>query len=138
MIRHGAKLVYAFAEATVPRVTVVLRKAFGGAVHRDELQGARRRLRVRLADGAARRDGRPQAVEIIHRREIAAAEDPGGARGALAARYAAEHLHAAAARAEGFVDEVIAPERDARARRRRVRQRSSASARREPAGNIPL
>ena len=58
VIRHGAKLVYAFAECTVPRVTVILRKAFGGAFIAMNSQGPRRRLRVRLARRAARRDGR--------------------------------------------------------------------------------
>ena len=57
VIRHGAKLVHAFAEASVPKVTVVLRKAFGGAFIAMNAKRPRRRPRVRLAAGHARRDG---------------------------------------------------------------------------------
>jgi acetyl-CoA carboxylase carboxyltransferase component len=115
VIRHGAKLVYAFSEATVPRVTVVLRKAFGGAfiaMNSKELGADYVFAWPRAQLGVM---GPKQAVEIIHRREIAAADDPERARDALAAAYSAEHLTSGAASAEGFVDEVIAPS-DTRAR----------------------
>jgi acetyl-CoA carboxylase carboxyltransferase component len=109
IIRHGAKLVHAFAAATVPRVTVVLRKAFGGAfiaMNARDL-GADRVLawpRAEIGVMAAR-----QAVGFIHRRDIAAAEDPEGARDHLADRYAGEQLTAEAAAAAGVIDDIVAP-----------------------------
>ncbi|HVY97071.1 MAG TPA: carboxyl transferase domain-containing protein [Solirubrobacterales bacterium] len=107
VIRHGASLLRAFAAATVPKLTVVLRKAYGGAAitmnSRDlgadvvfSWPGAE------IGIMAAR-----QAVGIVHRREIEAGEE--GARDELADAYAAEHLTAARAAAAGFVDEVIEP-----------------------------
>jgi acetyl-CoA carboxylase carboxyltransferase component len=110
VIRHGAKLVYAFAEATVPRITVVLRKAYGGAAiaMNSKQLGADYVLAwpgAEIGVMAAR-----QAVEIIHRREIAGAEDATAATTELAARYASEQLSLRAAVSEGFVDEVISPE----------------------------
>ncbi len=83
VIRHGAKLVHAFAECTVPRVTVVLRKGSAARVHRDEQQAPRRRLRVRVAARAARRDGRDAGGRdrrpARDRRRRGPAGDAGGA-----------------------------------------------------------
>jgi acetyl-CoA carboxylase carboxyltransferase component len=109
VIRHGAKLVHAFAQATVPKVTVVLRKAFGGAfiaMNSKEL-GAD----FAFAWPAAKLGvmGPEQAVGIIHRRTITAEPDPDAARERLAREYAEEHLNAYAATREGFIDEVVAP-----------------------------
>jgi acetyl-CoA carboxylase carboxyltransferase component len=109
IIRHGAKLVHAFAAATVPRVTVVLRKAFGGAfiaMNARDL-GADRVLawpQAEIGVMAAR-----QAVGLINRRDIAAADDPDGARDRLADRYAADQLTAEAAAAAGVIDDIVAP-----------------------------
>jgi acetyl-CoA carboxylase carboxyltransferase component len=138
VIRHGAKLVHAFSECTVPRVTVLLRKAFGGAfiaMNSKEL-GADFVYAWPCAQLGVM--GALQAVDIIHRRDIAAAEDPEALRVELAAGYAAEHLTPAAASAEGHVDDVIEPGE--------TRERVSASfaaldsvpPRRRPLGNIPL
>ncbi len=110
VIRHGAKLVYAFAEASVPRITVVLRKAYGGAAiaMNSKQLGADYVLAWPSAEIGVM--AASQAVEIIHRREISSAEDPAKAADQLAARYAEEHLSLRAAAGDGFVDEVIAPE----------------------------
>lgn len=108
VIRKGAKLLYAFSEATVPRVTVVLRKAFGGAyiVMNCRELGAdavfcwpNAQLGVMGADGA---------VEIIHRRELEA--DP-GRREELVASYQRDTMAAEIAAARLSVDEIVAPER---------------------------
>jgi len=110
VIRHGAKLVHAFAEATVPKVTVVLRKAYGGAfiaMNARDL-GADYVFAWPLAQLGVM--GAKQAVTITHRRDIAAAEDPVAARDELADGYAEEHLSASTAAAEGYVDEVILPD----------------------------
>jgi acetyl-CoA carboxylase carboxyltransferase component len=109
VIRHGAKLVFAFSEATVPRVTVVLRKAFGGAfiaMNSKELGADMVYAWPRAQMGVM---GSKQAVGIVHRREIAAADDPEARRDVLAEEYAREHLQAGAASGDGFVDEVIPP-----------------------------
>jgi acetyl-CoA carboxylase carboxyltransferase component len=109
VIRHGASLLRAFARARVPKVTVILRKAYGGAVitmnSRDlgaDLVFAWPQAEIGIM--AAR-----QAVGIVHRRDLAAAEQRDAALAELASGYADEHLHAGAAAAAGFVDEVIEP-----------------------------
>ena len=109
VIRHGSKLVHAFAAASVPRVTVVLRKAYGGAfiaMNSRELGADLVLAWPRAQLGVM---GPKQAVDLVHRREIAAADDQSRARDRFAARYAAEHLTAASAAAEGVIDEIVAP-----------------------------
>jgi acetyl-CoA carboxylase carboxyltransferase component len=110
VIRRGASLLRAFAGARVPKVTVVLRKAYGGAVitmnSRDlgaDMVFAWPTAEVGIM--AAR-----QAVGIVHRRRLADANgDAGELLAELEAAYASEHLNADAAAAAGFVDEVIEP-----------------------------
>jgi methylmalonyl-CoA decarboxylase subunit alpha len=138
VIRQGAKLVYAFSECTVPRVTVILRKAFGGAFIAMNSKDLGADFVFAWPSAQLGVMGASQAVEIIHRREIEAADDPIVARDALASSYAAEHLHPGAATADGHVDEVIAPS-ETRARvAAALATLDSASLRRWPAGNIPL
>jgi acetyl-CoA carboxylase carboxyltransferase component len=109
VIRFGASLVHAFAEATVPRVTVILRKAFGGAyitMNSKDL-GADYVFawpQAEIGVMAAR-----SAVGIIHRRELAAADDLGATRDRLAAHYERTQLSPAVAAGSGYVDELIAP-----------------------------
>jgi acetyl-CoA carboxylase carboxyltransferase component len=109
VIRHGASLLRAFAGARVPRLTVVLRKAYGGAVitmnSRDlggDMVFAWPGAEIGIM--AAR-----QAVGVVHRRRLAANGD-GRMLGELAAANADEHLTADAAAASGFIDEVIPPD----------------------------
>ncbi|HEU4702413.1 MAG TPA: carboxyl transferase domain-containing protein, partial [Conexibacter sp.] len=109
IIRDGAQLLHAFAGAAVPRLTVVLRQAYGGAYitmnARDlgaDLVFAWPQARIGIMSARA-------AVSVAARREIAAAADPEAHRRALAERYADEHQSAHAAACGGFVDEVIAP-----------------------------
>jgi acetyl-CoA carboxylase carboxyltransferase component len=105
VLRHGAALLRAFSQAAVPRVTVTLRQAYGGAhiVMNSRDLGAT----LTLAWPGARIGvmGARQAVELVRRREIAAGADAA----ALAAEYEAEHLPVRVAAAGGFVDEVIDP-----------------------------
>jgi acetyl-CoA carboxylase carboxyltransferase component len=107
VIRHGASLLRAFSGATVPKVTLVLRKAFGGAaitMNSKEL-GADVVFswpEAQIGIMAAR-----QAVGIVHHRALK--EEGGPSRDELADAYAAEHLTAPAAAASGWVDEVIEP-----------------------------
>lgn len=109
VIRHGAKLVHAFAECVVPRITVVLRKGFGGAVIAMNSKQLGADFVFAWPHAQLGVMGSTQAVEIINRREIAAAADPAAARTELADQYAREHLDPDAAAAEGFVDEIIEP-----------------------------
>jgi acetyl-CoA carboxylase carboxyltransferase component len=109
VIWHGSKLLRAFGAATVPRVSVVLRQAYGGAYitmnARDlgaDFAFAWPRARIGIMAPA-------QAVGFTHKAEIAAAEDPAALQTELADRYAAEHQSALAAAKDGFIDEVIPP-----------------------------
>lgn len=109
VIRFGACLVRAFAAATVPRVTVVLRKAYGGAYITMNSKDLGADMVFAWAGAELGVMGAQPAVGIIHRRELAAAEDKVAERARLAAAYAEEHLGADVAAAAGFVDEVIEP-----------------------------
>ncbi|QEC47196.1 methylmalonyl-CoA carboxyltransferase [Baekduia soli] len=106
VLRHGASLLRAFARATVPRVTVTLRQAYGGAhiVMNSRDLGAT--LTLAWPDARIGVMGARQAVELVRRREIEAGADAA----LLAEAYAAEHLPVRIAAAAGFVDEVVAPQ----------------------------
>jgi acetyl-CoA carboxylase carboxyltransferase component len=109
VIRFGATLVHAFAEATVPRVTVILRKAFGGAfitMNSKDLGADYVFAWPRAEIGVM---GSQPAVGIIHRRELAAAPDPDATRERLADEYADAQLRPQVAASRGYVDELIAP-----------------------------
>jgi acetyl-CoA carboxylase carboxyltransferase component len=105
VLRHGASLLRAFGRATVPRVTVTLRQAFGGAhiVMNSRDLGAT--LTLAWPEARIGVMGARQAVELVSHREIEAGADAD----MLADAYEAEHLPVAVAAAAGFVDEVIAP-----------------------------
>jgi acetyl-CoA carboxylase carboxyltransferase component len=109
VIRFGAEFVHAFASADVPRVTLILRKAFGGAyitMNSKDL-GADYVFawpNAEIGVMAAR-----SAVGIIHRRELAAADDPDAARTAFAERYAETSLCPRIAAGDGHIDELITP-----------------------------
>jgi propionyl-CoA carboxylase beta chain len=109
IIVHGAKLLYAFCEATVPKITVITRKAYGGAY--DVMNSKHIRADVNLAFPSAEVAvmGPEGAVGIIHRQAIADAEDPVAAKAAFAAEYRAAFAHPFKAAELGFVDEVIDP-----------------------------
>lgn len=109
VIRFGATLVRAFAAATVPRVTVVLRKAYGGAFIAMNSKGLGADLVFAWPQAEIGVMGAHPATGIIHRRELAAATDPMATQQALSDAYAQEHLGAEVAAAGGFVDEVIEP-----------------------------
>jgi methylmalonyl-CoA decarboxylase subunit alpha len=111
VIRHGAKLVHAFAEASVPSVTVIVRKAFGGAFIAMNSKALGADYVFAWPEVEVGVMGAEQAVGILSRREIAAADDPAAHRRRLAGVYSSEHLGVDGASADGFVDEVIAPDR---------------------------
>jgi acetyl-CoA carboxylase carboxyltransferase component len=109
VIRFGASLVHAFAEATVPRVTVILRKAFGGAFIAMNSKDLGADYVFAWPQAEIGVMGARPAVGIIHRRELAAAEDPAATRDRLAAHYAHTQLRPEIAASTGYVDELIAP-----------------------------
>ncbi len=109
VIRHGASLVRAFAAAQVPKLTVVLRKAYGGAYITMNSRDLGADLVLAWPQAELGIMSANAAVGIVHRRELAVASDPVAERERLAGAYAAEHLRAESAAAGGFVDEVIEP-----------------------------
>jgi acetyl-CoA carboxylase carboxyltransferase component len=107
VIRHGASLVRAFAAARVPKLTVVLRKSYGGAYITMNSRDLGADLVLAWPDAELGIMSARAAVGIVHRRELSLADDPDGERSRLADAYAHEHLRAEAAAAAGFVDEIV-------------------------------
>ena len=109
IIRHGAKLLYAFCEATVPRLTVITRKAYGGAY--DVMNSKHIRGDINLAWPSAEIAvmGPKGAVEILYRKEIADAADPDALVRKLEQEYRETFAHPYIAAARGYVDDVIDP-----------------------------
>lgn len=103
VLRHGASLLRAFSVATVPRVTVTLRQAFGGAHITMNSRDLGASLTIAWPGARVGVMGAGQAVALIHRRQIAAGADPAQ----LAAEYEAEHLPVGRVARDGFVDEVV-------------------------------
>ncbi len=109
VIRHGASLVRAFAAATVPKLTVVLRKSYGGAYITMNSRDLGADLVLAWPQAELGIMSARAAVKITARRQLQAAPDPDAELARLADAYADEHLLAEAAAAEGFVDELVAP-----------------------------
>jgi propionyl-CoA carboxylase beta chain len=109
IIRHGAKLLYAFSEATVPKVTVITRKAYGGAY--DVMNSKHIRGDVNLGWPTAEIAvmGPKGAVEILFRREFASAEDPKSATEEKMEEYRERFAHPYIAASRGYLDDVIDP-----------------------------
>jgi propionyl-CoA carboxylase beta chain len=140
IIRHGAKLLYAYAEATVPKLTVITRKAYGGAY--DVMSSKHIRADFNLAWPTAEVAvmGPDGAVSIVFRSELEQAADPDGRRAELIAEYRERFANPWTAAERGYVDDVIEPRRTrpvlisaletALTKRERVPQRKH--------GNIPL
>ncbi len=109
IIRHGAKLLYAFCESTVPRIQVITRKAYGGAyvVMNSKSIGADLSFAWPSAELAVM--GPNGAVEIVYRRELAEAADPATRRAELVEEYTERYANPYVAAERGFVDDVISP-----------------------------
>jgi propionyl-CoA carboxylase beta chain len=140
IIRHGAKLLFAYCEATVPKLTVITRKAYGGAY--DVMSSKHIRGDVNLAWPAAEIAvmGPKGAVEILFRKEISEAADPAAETARLTDEYTAKFANPYAAAERGYVDDVIDP-RDTRPRLIDALQTLTGKRDRNPPrkhGNIPL
>jgi acetyl-CoA carboxylase carboxyltransferase component len=109
VIRHGASLVRAFAAARVPKLTVVLRKSYGGAYITMNSRDLGSDLVLAWPSAEMGIMAARAAVGIVNKRELRAADDPERERDRLAAAYAEEHLRAEAAASAGFIDEIVDP-----------------------------
>ncbi len=109
IIRSGAKLLYAYSEATVPKVTVILRKAYGGAYDVMSSKHLRADLNFAWPTAEIAVMGPEGAVKIIFRKEIAEAEDPQTKQDELVAQYRQEFAHPYIAASRGYIDDVIVP-----------------------------
>jgi propionyl-CoA carboxylase beta chain len=115
IIRHGAKLLYAYAEATVPKVTVITRKAYGGAYCVMSSKHIRTDFNYAWPTAEIAVMGPEGAVNILYKREIDAAADKDAARAKRVAEFKEKFANPYVAAARGFIDEVIRP-RQTRAR----------------------
>ncbi|MDX1664676.1 MAG: acyl-CoA carboxylase subunit beta [Candidatus Promineifilaceae bacterium] len=109
IIRHGAKLLYAFCEATVPKITVVTRKAYGGAYCVMNSKHIRADVNFAWPSAEIAVMGPEGAVSIIFRRELAEADDPEARKEELVAEYRERFANPYAAAARGYIDDVIEP-----------------------------
>jgi propionyl-CoA carboxylase beta chain len=107
IIRHGAKLLYAYCEATVPKLTVITRKAYGGAYDVMASKHIRADVNVSWPAGTVAVMGAAGAVQILYRREIAAASDPAAFEREKTREYEATFNNPYKAAARGFLDDVI-------------------------------
>ena len=109
IIRHGAKLLFAFAEATVPKVTVITRKAYGGAYCVMASKHIRTDVNLAWPTAEIAVMGPEGAVNILYRREFEAASDPAAARARRTQEFREKLANPFVAAARGFIDQVIAP-----------------------------
>ena len=110
VIRHGAKIIYAYVEATVPKVSVVLRKAMGGAYIAMSSKEMRSDLAFAWPTAQIAVMGAAGAVRILHRRDIAQAEDPARLEAEFVQKYRETFFNPYIAAELGFIDDVIEPQ----------------------------
>ena len=109
IIRHGAKLLFAFAEATVPKVTVITRKAYGGAYCVMSSKHIRTDVNYAWPSAEIAVMGPEGAVNILYKRELEAAADPARLRASKVAEFREKFANPYVAASRGFIDEVIRP-----------------------------
>jgi len=140
IIRHGAKLLYAYAEATVPKVTVITRKAYGGAYCVMSSKHIRTDFNYAWPTAEIAVMGAEGAVNILYRREIEKAADPAAMRAEKIAEFREKFANPYVAAERGFIDEVILPRTT---RRRLIQALATLDTKRDrnppkKHGNIPL
>ncbi|MCK5645406.1 MAG: acyl-CoA carboxylase subunit beta [Anaerolineales bacterium] len=109
IIRHGAKLLYAYCEATVPKITIITRKAYGGAYDVMSSKHIRGDLNLAWPTAELAVMGPEGAVNIIFRKELAEAKDPEKRRAELVSEYREKFAHPYIAASRGYLDDVIEP-----------------------------
>jgi propionyl-CoA carboxylase beta chain len=140
IIRHGAKLLFAFAEATVPKVTVITRKAYGGAYCVMSSKHIRTDVNFAWPTAEIAVMGPEGAVNILYKRELEGAADPSELRAQKVAEFREKFANPYVAASRGFIDEVIRP-RQTRTRLIAALARLETKRDRNPPrkhGNIPL
>jgi propionyl-CoA carboxylase beta chain len=140
IIRHGAKLLYAFTEATVPRISVIVRKAYGGAYLVMNSKHIHCDVNYAWPTAEIAVMGPKGAAEVIHRKEIQSAEDPEGVLNEKMTHYRRTFANPFLAAQRGYIDDVIFP-RDTRHRLIRTLQVLEGKEANNPVrkhGNIPL
>lgn len=140
IIRHGAKLLYAFAEATVPKITIITRKAYGGAYDVMNSKHIRGDMNYAWPSAEIAVMGPKGAVEIIFKKEISEAKDPIKKEEELIANYKERFANPFSAAERGYIDDVIEPS-DTRLRIIRALQMLRTKKQSNPwrkHGNIPL
>jgi propionyl-CoA carboxylase beta chain len=140
IIRHGAKLLFAFAEATVPKVTVITRKAYGGAYCVMSSKHIRTDANFAWPTAEIAVMGPEGAVNILYKREIEGAADPAAQRAQRVAEFREKFANPYVAASRGFIDQVIRP-RQTRAKLIATLSRLQTKRDKNPPkkhGNIPL
>ncbi|HTG90389.1 MAG TPA: acyl-CoA carboxylase subunit beta [Vicinamibacterales bacterium] len=140
IIKHGAKLLFAFAEATVPKVTVITRKAYGGAYCVMSSKHLRTDFNYAWPTAEVAVMGPEGAVNVLYRKELESAKDPTAERAKRVAEFREKFANPFIAAANGFVDEVIQPRTT---RRKLIMALATLTTKREKNppkkhGNIPL
>ncbi len=140
IIIHGAKLLYAYAEATVPKLTVITRKAYGGAYDVMASKHLRADINYAWPQAEIAVMGAAGAVEVVYGRELAAAADPEAELERLTRDYEAQFMNPYQAAHHGYIDDIIEPDKT---RFRLIRALEMLSTKRESLppkkhGNIPL
>lgn len=140
IILHGAKLLFAYSEATVPKISIILRKAYGGAYVVMGSKSLRGDVNIAWPTAEVAVMGPDGAVNIVYRDELAKAEDPDARRRELIAEYSAQFANPYIIAGRGYIDDVIDP-RQTRAKVIRSLEMLQNKADRNPPkkhGNIPL
>ena len=140
IIKHGAKLLYAFAEATVPKLTVITRKAYGGAYCVMASKHIRADANFAFPTAEIAVMGPEGAVNILYRRELGETDDPARFRAERVAEFREKFANPYVAAERGYVDDVIEPRET---RRRLVSALETLSTKRDQNlprkhGNLPL
>ena len=140
IIRHGAKLLYAFSEATVAKLTVITRKAYGGAYCVMCSKHIRADFNVAWPTAEIAVMGPEGAVNILFRRELTSDADPAGRRRELVSEYTERFANPYIAAERGYIDDVIEPGRTRSELIRALRIAARKDRKRSPRwhGNIPL
>ncbi len=140
IIRHGAKLLYAFAEATVPKITVITRKAYGGAYCVMGSKHIRTDINLAWPSAEIAVMGPEGAVNIVYRRDLAAAEDQAAMRARKIEEFRERFANPFVAAERGYVDDVIEPRqtRPRVIRALRMLENKVDTMPRKKHGNIPL
>jgi propionyl-CoA carboxylase beta chain len=140
IIRHGAKLLYAYAEATVPKITVITRKAYGGAYCVMGSKHIRTDINLAWPSAEIAVMGPEGAVNIVYRRELAAAKDKVAARQQKVDEFRERFANPFVAAERGYIDDVIEPHetRPRVIRALRMLETKVDTMPRKKHGNIPL